>query len=284
MGNLTQDVVAKAVDVMRPTYVAWEQDKAVPQLRTRHRVDAYFATRFPEGYRKGELLELWAEQAKDNRSITVDDEAAVLSSPTEDVHAPDPTSDQSTLNVKTTPAFPHDPAPSPTTVEWGQGGETSRRPTSKKPLAVMVALIFAIGGLWAFVSSKDSPKQPYGFGTVVTIFNKVVLDENNMREDSPSYLSKRTVNMCKKLGCAVTNTGYGTGDKVRALCKTTGEANTNRFGDTPNKDNYDSTLWYLIVGPDGPVGYLSDVWINPTQRGGLKLPECDPDKDKTLIG
>jgi DNA-binding XRE family transcriptional regulator len=279
-GNLTQEAVAKAVDVSRTAYVAWEKDQSSPHLRTRNRLDTYFATELPDHYKTGELLALWETAAIEPDSVVepndppcrhVDDDAL---EPEPDI--PTPTQQQPADHVATTTE--------PGAVrEAGQDSDGCMRTIGVR-LVLLAASVVIIGGLlWRPWNQSDN-NRAYGVGKVVTVFNKVVLDEQNLREDSPAYLSKRPVNFCKKLGCIVPNTEYGTGDQIRALCQLQGEANTNRFGDTPNKDNFDSTLWYLVVGPDGHTGYLSDVWINPTQRGGYELPACDPEKDRKLIG
>ena len=99
-----------------------------------------------------------------------------------------------------------------------------------------------------------------------------------MREDAPAYLSMVAQNFCRKNGCAISNTDLSTGAQITATCQTQGARTTNgedsRPIDDANPGLYQSTLWYGIRLSDGRFGYLSEVWINSANRGGLGLPAC----------
>jgi hypothetical protein len=73
-------------------------------------------------------------------------------------------------------------------------------------------------------------------------------------------------------------TDLSTGDTVTARCQTQGARTTNgEDGDAVDDRNpglFESTRWYGVVWPDGQFGYLSEVWINASDRGGLGLPSC----------
>jgi hypothetical protein len=42
-----------------------------------------------------------------------------------------------------------------------------------------------------------------------------------------------------------------------------------------NPNRADSTIWYRAVMPTGAAGFISEVYLEATYRGGLRLPECD---------
>lgn len=112
----------------------------------------------------------------------------------------------------------------------------------------------------------------------LTVYNQVTNGPSSMREDTPAYLSTRTTNYCKRIGCAVTNTDMGTGHVVTAYCVKHGDRTTNGEDgsavDDANPALYSSTLWFGIRWSDGRTGYLSEVWINPSHRGVSNLPMC----------
>lgn len=112
----------------------------------------------------------------------------------------------------------------------------------------------------------------------VTVYNKVTNDATTMREDTPAYLSTVTKNYCKRDGCALGGTDVGTGAVITAYCQTSGDRTTNGWDgnsiDDGNPGLYESTRWYGIRWVDGRTGYLSEVWIDPSQHGGLGLRAC----------
>ncbi len=111
----------------------------------------------------------------------------------------------------------------------------------------------------------------------VTVFNQVT-NGMGMREDTPAYLSKVTQNYCRTNGCMVPDTFVGTGVRLTAVCQTTGARTTNGNDHDPaddaNPQRFESTRWYGIRWPDGRFGYISEVWIDAADRGGLGLRAC----------
>lgn len=100
-----------------------------------------------------------------------------------------------------------------------------------------------------------------------------------MREDSPVYLSTRPANYCKRDRCAVEGTERNSNQRYEsAVCTTTGDRTTNgddeSAADDSNPALYSSTRWYGVRLADGTFGYVSEVWVTASQRGGSGLPAC----------
>jgi hypothetical protein len=99
-----------------------------------------------------------------------------------------------------------------------------------------------------------------------------------MREDNPAYLSVATRNYCKRDGCALGSTDFGSGAVVTAECTVLGDRTTNGQDnsavDDGNPGLYQSTRWYGIRWGDGRFGYVSEVWIASQDRGGVGLRNC----------
>jgi hypothetical protein len=100
-----------------------------------------------------------------------------------------------------------------------------------------------------------------------------------MREDdSAAYLSSVTRNHCADDHCALSGTELHSGDPITATCRTDGDRTTNgedrNARDDGNPGLAESTLWYGVRRTDGRFGYLSAIWVQPQQRGGLGLPAC----------
>jgi hypothetical protein len=115
----------------------------------------------------------------------------------------------------------------------------------------------------------------------VTVDNRVTNGPTQMREDThnPAYLSTRPVKQCDEREPACNLPGYlATGDRLVALCQTTGDRVTNGEDRNPDDDHNpgldESTLWYRLRAPDGRTGYLSVIWLAGSDRGGLGLPTC----------
>lgn len=268
--------MATRLDASEGAYSNWEAGVSIPQRRKQIQIDSYFSRQLADSYSPGELPALWQAEREARNS-----EKSAVEAPAEaDGRRDDQSADRGPV------AEPDVVAPQevdrPLGATWRPG---FRRSVVVVTAVVLVGGIGSISLLTAFDSNRDpnDRKSGYGSGRMVTIYNKVVLDEKSVREDSPAYLSTKTANYCRKIGCMTDGTAYGTGDQVRALCQREGEMTTNRYGDTPNSANYDSDVWYLIRDSSGKTGYLSDVWIDPAQRGGYDLPPCDHDLDASIL-
>lgn len=158
---------------------------------------------------------------------------------------------------------------------WTPSASAQLEPRTPTPqlLRFAAALGAALAGAaiaWSVWPSDAAGERDQA---VIEVYNKVVLDESQMREDVPAYLT--TSPDCLSLSqCGVEGTAFSTGDTLVAVCQARGLEVTNRFGDTPNAENFDSDLWYGIRS-DQFSGYLSEVWIHADHRGGLGLPECE---------
>lgn len=118
-------------------------------------------------------------------------------------------------------------------------------------------------------------------GPTLHIWNKVTDGAKRMRDDDahPAYLSTVPGSFCKNEGCAIPGTDVSTGDTIRpAICQRGGAEITNGNDESPADDNNPgldtSDLWYGVRRPDDTVGYVSEIWVRPSQRGGLGLRHC----------
>ncbi len=121
------------------------------------------------------------------------------------------------------------------------------------------------------------PSQPAT--AQITVYNKVTNGATSMREDThPAYLSTDTRNYCRVNGCVLAGTEVTTGATLTARCQVQGDRTTNGQDnsniDDANPGLFTSTRWYGINWPDGRFGYISEVWIDPANHGGLGLPTC----------
>ncbi|MDX8149520.1 hypothetical protein SK854_45875 [Lentzea sp. BCCO 10_0061] len=108
--------------------------------------------------------------------------------------------------------------------------------------------------------------------------NRVTNGPTQMREDSPAYLSTQTLARCRSLGCAIPGTEFGSGRTLRAVCQVIGAELTNGDRTEPSDDNnpglFTSNRWYRIQWNASTSGYLSEVWLRSSDRGGAGLPMC----------
>lgn len=136
-------------------------------------------------------------------------------------------------------------------------------------------------------TTPTTPAPPVGGGgssppppaqVTLTVYNQVTNGPSAMREDTPAYLSTVPQNFCRRDGCAIGGTDRNTGGTYYpAVCQLNGARTTNGNDGNANDDGnpglFSSTRWYGI-NLGGSRGYISEVWINPGQRGGLGLPGC----------
>jgi len=136
--------------------------------------------------------------------------------------------------------------------------------------------VVIIGGVWLLVPRSTAIAE----GRTIVVQNKVAFGPSSLVEDrSPSYLASRPVARCANLpGCKLDGTDVGTGDTLQAVCQLQGELLTNADVKSPgvktNPNVAGSALWYGIVWRDRRRGYISEVYVGPTYRGGLGLPAC----------
>lgn len=112
----------------------------------------------------------------------------------------------------------------------------------------------------------------------LTVYNKVTNGGAAMREDTPAYLSTVPRNYCRRDGCSIAGTDRNTGGTYApAVCQTQSVRTTNghdgEANDDANPGLFSSTRWYGIR-VNGSLAYISEVWVDPSQRGGLGLPTC----------
>lgn len=115
---------------------------------------------------------------------------------------------------------------------------------------------------------------------VITVQNKVALGTDRLIEDTtPAYLSTKPAPSCARSGCKVSGTDVGSGAMLVAVCYTRGVEMFNYNLDSSeskiNPNRADSTLWYRSVFPDGRLGYISEVYVVPADRGGKGLARCN---------
>jgi hypothetical protein len=113
----------------------------------------------------------------------------------------------------------------------------------------------------------------------LTVDNRVT-NGMGMREDAtPARLTTRPWIRCSSRGCNIAGTERRTGGVYdAAICQTFGERTTNGHdsssADDANPERFESTRYYGVRLGDGTFGYVSEVWIRASDRGGLGLPAC----------
>lgn len=182
---------------------------------------------------------------------------------------PPPAVDTPTL-PPATEAAPEPAAPS------APGRRSTRR---RVEIAVFVLLVALVAGLaTALVLVLVAPPSPEP--RTVLVQNRVAIGPGDLVEDrTPSYLSSRPVAYCARIpGCKIPGTDVWSGATFEAVCQLTGEVITNAdltstsIGQNPNAAV--SEVWLGALAPDGRVGYISEVYLAPSYRGGLGLPPC----------
>lgn len=150
-------------------------------------------------------------------------------------------------------------------------------PPRRSRRALLLAAVAAVV-LAAVVAVVLGQRAADEESVTVTVQNLVTAGALGSREDTPAYLSTVPQNACRPRGCAVPGTDMNTGDRLAVVCQTTGERTTNGNDGDPADDTNpllaDSRLWYGVRLDDGSIGYLSEIWLSPIDRGGLGLPRC----------
>lgn len=129
------------------------------------------------------------------------------------------------------------------------------------------------------VGSGTSADPPAPVSRVLTVDNRVT-NGAGMREDTtPARLTTQPWTFCGRRGCNIDGTERSSGQTYSsAICQTTGERTTNGNDSDPSDDanpaRFESTRYYGVRLADARFGYVSEVWIRATDRGGLGLPAC----------
>lgn len=114
---------------------------------------------------------------------------------------------------------------------------------------------------------------------VITVDNRVT-NGMGMREDgTPARLTTKPWVRCGSRGCNINGTERSSGGQYdAAVCTTTGERTTNGHDTDPaddgNPERFESSRYYGVRLGDGTFGFVSEVWIRASDRGGLGLPAC----------
>ncbi|MEU7478349.1 helix-turn-helix transcriptional regulator [Lentzea sp. NPDC042327] len=164
----------------------------------------------------------------------------------------------------------------------------TRRHVNRLAVAA-VAIGLAVGSGFALTTAFDSDgftkavdgraTDPPPGSKEVLVQNKVAIGPTTLREDdSPSYLSSRTVSRCTQNDCKLAGTDVYSGARLTAYCRTDGEWLTNADisseGIKQNPGLVASQIWYGIYWVDGRRGFISEVYLEEGYRGGLDLPPC----------
>lgn len=147
-------------------------------------------------------------------------------------------------------------------------------------LSVVALLVSVIsdGGKEKELSAPD-PQHEASPGKVIRVYNKVT-SGLRMREDTdPATLTTKPVAFCGARNCVIPGTNRETGGTYdAAACQRQGELITNgddtRKVDDNNPGLFTSSRYYGVRLDEDTFGYVSEVWIDPKDRGGLGLPTC----------
>lgn len=170
------------------------------------------------------------------------------------------------------------------------GGWRTREHVPISDLIRIVAIVVCLGSVVALLLinasggkktlSAPAPRHEASPGKVIQVYNRVTSGPRKMREDkSPVYLSTKPVIFCAERHCRIPGTNRQSGDTYdAAVCQRLGERTTNGEDasriDNHNPGLFSSRLYYGVRLDEETFGYVSVVWINPKQRGGLGLPSC----------
>lgn len=147
-------------------------------------------------------------------------------------------------------------------------------------LSVIALLVSAVsdGGTEDELSASD-PRHEASPGKVIRVYNKVT-SGLRMREDTdPVTLTTKPAAFCGARNCVMPGTSRETsGTYEAAVCQRQGEGITNGDDtsevDDDNPGLFTSSRYYGVRLDEDTFGYVSEVWIDPKDRGGLSLPTC----------
>lgn len=176
---------------------------------------------------------------------------------------------------------PDDPAPGDPAASVAAGRRVGR--------GVAVAILVAtavVAVLAGFIAGRlTAGPEPWEVPLLraIEVQNKVALGADRLEEDrTPAYLSTLPLAYCASPDrqCKVPGTELRSGAALVAHCVVRGQQMWNYDLRDPavdaNPDRAASALWYRASFPDGRVGYLSEVYLSASSRGGLGLPDCSP--------
>ncbi len=166
-----------------------------------------------------------------------------------------------------------EPGPSP------RQGRVWPRAFGLVALTAMVSAAVTAVALHKPAGSSTPPPSTEAKPALALVQNKIAAGPSALIEDgTPAYLSTRTLPYCARQGCKVAGTDMHSGALLPVTCQVVGARMTNYNLDSPvvgkNPNRADSARWYRGVFPDGRSGYLSEVYLAPSSRGGLGLPTC----------
>lgn len=158
------------------------------------------------------------------------------------------------------------------------------------PIQVVAVVVFLLSVTWIIISavgvggenrSAPDPRHEASPGKVVRVYNKVTSGPRRMRDDDeqPVSLTTKAVAFCDERDCRIPGTNRETGETYNAaVCQRQGERvtngqNTSRV-DNHNPGLFSSRRYYGVRLDEDTFGYVSEVWINPKDRGGRGLPQC----------
>jgi hypothetical protein len=127
-------------------------------------------------------------------------------------------------------------------------------------------------------SPPAAPPPPVG--RIVTIDNRITNGMAMMEDDDPVLLTTAARPFCGRDHCTIPDTVRVTGDTYdSAVCQTTGlrftNGNDHDPADDANPERVESTRYYGVkVAGTTTFGYVSEIWVRATDRGGLGLPVC----------
>lgn len=112
---------------------------------------------------------------------------------------------------------------------------------------------------------------------ILHVYNKVTNGSAMVEDKTPVRLTRHPHPYCNDECLEGTERNSGQTYEA-AVCQTHGPYDTNGNNHDPSDDHnpgrYESTWYYGVRLADGRFGYTSDVWVEPSQRGGLNLPAC----------
>ena len=151
-------------------------------------------------------------------------------------------------------------------------------------VAVLSAALIAMTLFKVGYGSRQPAPQPIVSASsnsraLIIVQNKVALGTNELLEDAtPAYLSTEPSPFCASRKCKVDGTDFASGAALVAVCHIHGTEMFNYNLDSPeskeNPHRARSTLWYKVTFPNGLAGFISEVYIDPDDRGGVGLPAC----------